>query len=46
MKMLGEGDILLVAGKGGETEQEIMGVKYAYSDKAVIRSLMGSGNAQ
>ncbi len=43
---LGKGDILLVAGKGGETEQEIMGVKYSYSDKDVLRTLMGRGNAQ
>ena len=46
MEKLQKGDILLVAGKGGETEQEIMGVKYKYSDKDVLRALMGSGNAQ
>ncbi len=46
MQKLSKGDILLVAGKGGETEQEIMGVKYHYSDKEVIRSLMRDGNAQ
>ncbi len=45
MGKLKKGDILLVAGKGGETEQEIMGTKYSYSDKAVLRSLMGQGNA-
>ena len=36
-----EGDILLVAGKGGETCQEIMGIKYSYNDKDVIRKLIG-----
>jgi len=34
-------DILLVAGKGGETYQEIMGIKHDYNDKAVIRKLIG-----
>ena len=39
--MLREGDILLVAGKGGEREQEIMGIKYGYSDKTVIENILG-----
>ncbi|MDE5896345.1 MAG: UDP-N-acetylmuramoyl-L-alanyl-D-glutamate--2,6-diaminopimelate ligase, partial [Clostridia bacterium] len=39
--LLQEGDILLVAGKGGEREQEIMGIKYGYSDKTVIESILG-----
>ncbi len=39
--LLKKGDVLLVAGKGGETSQEIMGIKYNYNDKAVIRSLIG-----
>jgi UDP-N-acetylmuramyl-tripeptide synthetase len=30
------GDILLVAGKGGETTQEIMGIKYPFNDNAII----------
>lgn len=34
--ILKKGDVLLVAGKGGETYQEIMGIKYDYNDKAVI----------
>ncbi len=46
VQKLEKGDILLVAGKGGETEQEIMGVKYKYSDREVLKSLMGNGNAQ
>ncbi len=39
--LLREGDILLVAGKGGECEQEIMGIKYSYSDKTVIGNILG-----
>ncbi len=41
LKILSEGDVLLVAGKGGETYQEIMGIKHAYNDKAVIKSCIG-----
>ncbi len=40
LERIGDGDILLVAGKGGETYQEIMGIKYTYSDKTVIKSLI------
>lgn len=39
--LLEEGDVLLVAGKGGECEQEIMGIKYSYSDKTVIKTILG-----
>ena len=35
-----EGDVLLVAGKGGENYQEIMGVKHIYSDFSAIRSIL------
>lgn len=38
--LLKKGDILLVAGKGGEDYQEIMGIKYAYNDNAVIREAL------
>lgn len=31
-----EGDVVLVAGKGHETYQEIKGVKYPFDDKAII----------
>lgn len=41
LKQLGKGDVLLVAGKGGEDYQEIMGIKYSYDDKDVIRSVLG-----
>lgn len=36
MERMEEGDILLVAGKGGEKEQEIMGIKYPFEDNAII----------
>ncbi|MEN7548875.1 UDP-N-acetylmuramoyl-L-alanyl-D-glutamate--2,6-diaminopimelate ligase [Rapidithrix thailandica] len=34
------GDIVLVAGKGHETYQEIKGTKYTFDDKQVIRDLL------
>ena len=37
---LKRGDILLVAGKGGEKYQEIMGIKYAFQDKDIIEKLL------
>lgn len=42
INLLAEGDILLVAGKGGETYQEIMGIKHSYNDNTVIRNIIGS----
>jgi UDP-N-acetylmuramyl tripeptide synthase len=36
MNALKAGDVLLVAGKGGEDYQERMGIKYAYKDEDVI----------
>lgn len=41
IKLLGEGDVLLVAGKGGENYQEIMGIKHSYSDNTVIKKIIG-----
>ena len=41
LRLLKEGDVLLVAGKGGETYQEIMGIKYDFNDKHVIKSIIG-----
>lgn len=35
-------DILLIAGKGHETYQEIAGAKYPLSDEEVVRTLIGS----
>ena len=40
MDYLTQGDILLVAGKGGERYQEIMGIKYPYSDNDIIEKLI------
>ena len=37
---LREGDVLLVAGKGGENYQEVMGVKHIYSDFSAIRGIL------
>jgi UDP-N-acetylmuramoyl-L-alanyl-D-glutamate--2,6-diaminopimelate ligase len=37
LSQLGDGDILLVAGKGHETYQEIQGIKYDFDDRKVIR---------
>ena len=36
--LLRAGDVLLVAGKGGERYQEIMGVRHIYNDIAAVRS--------
>ncbi len=41
LNLIGDGDVLLVAGKGGETTQEIMGVKHSFSDNQVIKKLIG-----
>jgi len=41
INLLSEGDILLIAGKGGENYQEIMGIKHSYSDNTVIKKLIG-----
>ena len=42
INLLGEGDILLVAGKGGETYQEIMGIKHSYNDNTIIKKILGN----
>ncbi|MDE6001373.1 MAG: UDP-N-acetylmuramoyl-L-alanyl-D-glutamate--2,6-diaminopimelate ligase, partial [Clostridia bacterium] len=41
IKLLSSGDILLVAGKGGEYYQEIMGIKHSYNDNTVIKKIIG-----
>ena len=38
--LLKKGDTLLVAGKGGEDTQEIMGIKYSYNDKTAIKEIV------
>ncbi|MGN0807574.1 MAG: UDP-N-acetylmuramoyl-L-alanyl-D-glutamate--2,6-diaminopimelate ligase [Candidatus Coproplasma sp.] len=41
LNLLDQGDILLVAGKGGENYQDILGIKHSYNDSAVIKKLIG-----
>ena len=40
--ILSDGDVLLIAGKGGENYQEVMGVKHIYNDIAAVRSIIGA----
>lgn len=35
-----KGDVLLVAGKGGEEDQEIMGIKYPFNDNDIIEKII------
>jgi UDP-N-acetylmuramoyl-L-alanyl-D-glutamate--2,6-diaminopimelate ligase len=37
VEMAGDGDIVLIAGKGHEDYQEIMGVKHPFSDRDVVK---------
>ena len=39
-KLLKEGDVLVLAGKGTENYQEIMGVKTKYSDKETVKDII------
>ena len=41
IRLLENDDILLVAGKGGEHYQEIMGIKHSYNDNTVIKKIIG-----
>ncbi len=41
INLLADGDILLVAGKGGEQYQEIAGIKHSYNDNTVIKNIIG-----
>ena len=38
--MAGEGDVVLVAGKGHEDYQEIKGVKHHFDDREVVREIL------
>jgi UDP-N-acetylmuramoyl-L-alanyl-D-glutamate--2,6-diaminopimelate ligase len=40
LDFLGAGDILLVAGKGAEEYQEIMGIKYPFNDHDIIQNVL------
>lgn len=39
------GDVILIAGKGHETYQEIKGVKHPFDDKAIVKSIFNQNNA-
>lgn len=41
LNLIGKDDILLVAGKGGEYYQEIMGIKHSYNDNLIIKKIIG-----
>ncbi|MEA5014434.1 MAG: UDP-N-acetylmuramoyl-L-alanyl-D-glutamate--2,6-diaminopimelate ligase [Candidatus Limiplasma sp.] len=49
LAMAQEGDVIVLAGKGHETYQDIMGVKRPFDEKVVVRELlgeMGAGSAK
>ncbi len=46
LRMMRPGDLLLVAGKGHETYQEIRGVRHAFDDRAVAREEIARINAE
>ena len=37
-----EGDVVIIAGKGHETTQEIKGVKHPFDDREVVRNFTGA----
>ena len=40
MEMAEEGDIIVLAGKGNETYQEIMGVKRPFDEKVIVSEIL------
>ena len=40
LDFVANGDILLIAGKGGEDTQEIMGIKYPFNDQNIVVKLL------
>ena len=46
LDFLASGDILLVAGKGGESYQEIMGIKYPFDDNDIIGKILREKGAE
>lgn len=40
IRLLKKGDVLLLSGKGAESNQEIMGKKFSYSDKEVVKDII------
>ena len=43
LRRAGPGDIVLVAGKGHETGQEVAGVIHPFDDRAVVREVLSAG---
>jgi UDP-N-acetylmuramoyl-L-alanyl-D-glutamate--2,6-diaminopimelate ligase len=37
-----ENDIILIAGKGHETYQEINGIRYHFDDREIVRAILNS----
>ena len=37
LREAGEGDVVIIAGKGHETTQEIKGVKHPFDDREIVR---------
>ena len=46
LDLLQKGDVLLIAGKGGEKYQAIMGVRHIYNDVAAVRSMLAARRAE
>lgn len=46
LKMAAEGDVVILAGKGHETYQEISGVKRKFDEKQIVRELLESAGDQ
>lgn len=42
--LAGPGDVILIAGKGHETYQEIKGIKHPFDDKAIIKDTFNTTN--
>ena len=41
LREAGEGDVVIIAGKGHETTQEIKGVKHPFDDREIVRNFAG-----
>ena len=41
LREAGEGDVVIIAGKGHETTQEVKGVKHPFDDREVVRNFRG-----
>ena len=42
MKIAKEGDVVLLAGKGHETYQDIMGEKIHYDEREIVKNILGN----